>query len=450
MTDPRHDDTRPTAAGLDALLEARRRRYRQFGIDDRLIDQAEILEADLAEAFRRTDLIGSLNQMKVLEAFREARVSEAGFGGTTGYGYDDLGRRQIEEVYARAFGAEDALVRIQISSGTQAIALGLYGLLRPGDTMLSVTGDVYDTLEDVIGVGSGEAGQGSLKDYGIRYASIPFRDEAPDLEAIKETLTRDPSVALCFIQRSRGYSSRPALTIAAIAEIIRTIRAVRPDMQVMVDNCYGEFTETREPTEVGADLIAGSLIKNPGGGIAPGGGYVAGTRDAVAKAAARLTAPGIGAEVGPSLGMNRLLAQGFYMAPHAVSETLRGLDLAAALLTGEGVETMPRAGEPRSDIIQVLRFPDAARQIAFIQSIQAASPVDSYVTPVPAPMPGYAEDVIMAAGAFVQGSSLELSADGPVTEPWQAYLQGGILYEQIRFAVLMAAQRMTDAGPDAS
>lgn len=422
--------------------EARDRQYASWGIRPRLIAAGNTIDGSLQSAYERSDYIAGHNQLKVLRAFQEARVSEAGFGGTTGYGYDDLGRAQLEKVYAQAFGAEAALVRLQLSSGTHALAVGLFGVLRPGDRFLSLTGDVYDTLHDVIGDSEDKTDSGSLHDYGVSYEMIPLKDGRADLEEIETQLNQKPDVKLCFIQRSRGYSSRPALTIEDIAEIVEVVRSVRPEVIIMVDNCYGEFAELREPTEVGADLAAGSLIKNPGGGIAPTGGYLVGRKDIIDKAAARLTAPGIAGEVGATLGQTRLMAQGFYFAPHTVQETIKGLDFAAALMKDLGVETTPEAGTPRSDIIQVLRFGGEEEQIAFIQSIQAAAPVDSFVTPIPAPMPGYKSSVIMAAGAFIQGSSLELSADGPVAPPWQAYLQGGLVYDQVRLAALLAAERM--------
>lgn len=426
----------------NTMREARDAQYRSWSIRENLLDLGNRIDETLQSAYRRSAYMAGHNQLKVLRAFQEARVSEAGFGGTTGYGYDDLGRDQLETVYAAAFGAEAALVRMQISSGTHALAAGLFGVLRPGDRFISLTGDVYDTLHDVIGAEDDESDTGSLCDYGVAYETIPLKDGRADLDRIKERLGDAADVKLCFIQRSRGYSSRPALTISDIETVIEAVRSVRPEMIIMVDNCYGEFMEEKEPTEVGADLIAGSLIKNPGGGIAPTGGYLAGRRELVEKAAARLTAPGIGSEVGPTLGQTRLLAQGFYFAPHTVMETVKGLDFAAALMAELGVETTPGAGTVRSDIIQVLRFNGEAEMVAFVQSIQAAAPVDSFVTPVPAPMPGYRSSVIMAAGAFIQGSSLELSADGPVAPPWQAYLQGGLVYDQVRLAALLAAERM--------
>lgn len=417
--------------------------YIYWGISEQLVEECALVEQELTPQFTRLAKTREINQMRVLASLQEARISESGFGGTTGYGYDDQGRDRLEQAFAQAFGAEKALVRVSITTGTQAIAAALYGNLRPGDELLSLTGEPYDTLSEVIGLtGDDELpDSGSLQDFGVTYREIPLTDTGePDYDAVATAVGE--KTKMVFIQRSRGYSERPALLIQDIERLVDSVRRQSASVIIMVDNCYGEFTETREPCMVGVDLCAGSLIKNPGGGIAPGGGYIAGRSDLVERAAARLTAPGIGSHVGPSLGNNRLLTQGFFLAPHIVAESLKGLTLAAAMFEKEGLWTSPDAHEQRGDIIQTLRFPDAESLIAFCAGVQASAPVDSFVTPVPAPMPGYDSEVIMAAGAFVQGSSLELSADAPVRPPFQAYMQGGLVYEQVKLAVLRTVQSL--------
>lgn len=421
------------------------RAYAGFGISRETVEQSEVILAGLAPVFRAIDETRSINQLRVLRAFHTARLSESAFGGSTGYGYDDPGRAQIEAAYADVFGAEKALVRIQISAGTQAISMSLFGLLRPGDTLLSVTGRPYDTLTESIGWTQGDEPPpaGSLADWGVRYSEVDLLpDGAPDLAAIDAALVSRPKVV--FIQKSRGYTTRRSLLIDDIAAIVAVVRAVSPQTVVLVDNCYGEFVETREPCMVGADLVAGSLIKNPGGGICPSGGYVAGRADLVELVAARLTAPGLGSHVGPTLGFSRLIAQGFYLAPQIVAESLKGAVFAAELFRQAGFNTYPTATDLRGDLVQTVEFNDPDRLVAFCQAIQAASPVDSFVRPEPWAMPGYDSPVIMAAGAFVQGSSIELSADGPLKPPFPAYLQGGLNFESVRLACLLAVERMTD------
>lgn len=419
------------------------------GVSARTYARADQILTGLQPVFHRIDQIRAVNQLRVIRALQTARLAESSLGGTTGYGYDDSGRAQIEAAYAAAFGAEAALVRIQISSGTQALAMCLFSLLRPGDELLSVTGRPYDTLRETIGItepvppGHREAPapDGSLRDFGIHYREISLlSDGRPDLPAIRNAL--HDRTRMVFIQKSRGYTTRRSLLSDDIAAIVQAVRAAGSPAIIMVDNCYGEFVEAREPCMVGADLVAGSLIKNPGGGICPSGGYVAGRADLVEKAATRLTAPGLGSHVGPSLGFSRLIAQGFYLAPHIVAESLKGAAFAAALFAGAGFHTYPAADDRRGDIVQTLEFGRPEPLVAFCEAIQAASPVDSFVRPVPWAMPGYDSPVIMAAGAFVQGSSIELSADGPLKPPYPAYLQGGLCFENVQLACLLALEKM--------
>lgn len=418
--------------------------FAPFGIAAGTVLRSEAIIQELAPVFARIDRTRSINQLRVLQAFHAARLAESSLGGTTGYGYDDSGRHQIETAYAQVFGAEKALVRIQISAGTQALAICLYGLLRPGDTLLSVTGRPYDTLQATIGVtdDGSPAPEGSLVDLGVNYRELALQDDGdPDLAGIAEAL--DVRTKVVFIQKSRGYTTRRSLLIADIEQIVQTVRQHQPQAIVLVDNCYGEFVEDREPCMVGADLVAGSLIKNPGGGLCPSGGYVAGRADLVEKVAARLTAPGLGSHVGPTLGFSRLIAQGFYLAPQIVAESLKGAAFAAALFSQAGYKTYPAAEAVRGDLVQTLEFGNPDHLVTFCQAIQAASPVDSFVRPEPWAMPGYDSPVIMAAGAFVQGSSIELSADGPLKPPFPAYLQGGLNFETVRLACLLAYERLT-------
>lgn len=374
-----------------------------------------------------------LNQAKVLRAMQEAGVADTHFAGSTGYGYSDTGREKVEEVFARTFQAQAALVRVQFASGTHAIASGLFGALRPGDELIAA-GTPYDTLQEVI-----HRAPGSLQDWGISYREVPI-----DPSALREAVTAQTKVV--FIQRSRGYSLRPSLSVSAIGELIGAVRQANPHAICLVDNCYGEFVETQEPLEVGADLICGSLIKNPGGGIAPTGGYVAGRRDLVQAAAARLTAPGIGGEVGANLGVNRLFLQGFFLAPHVTGEALRGAIFTAAFFSRLGFTVSPGAAEARTDLIQAVELGGPDRLAAFCQAVQAASPVDAHVRPEPWAMPGYDDPVIMAAGTFIQGSSIELSADGPMRAPYAAYFQGGLTREHVLCAALRAAHTLAQKG----
>ena len=405
---------------------------------------AERAEAKLLARFHEIGVTAEQNTRRVMEAFQNHRVSEACFAGTTGYGYDDLGRETLDRIYAEVFGTESALVRIQFVNGTHALTAAMFALAGPGQKILSLTGTPYDTLRTAIGI-SGD-GYGSLRYYGIGYGQVELGpDGGPDYEAIAKAV-RDENVAGVMIQRSRGYEDRRALTVAEIGKIVETVKRVNPAVAVMVDNCYGEFTDTQEPGHVGADLVVGSLIKNPGGGIAPTGAYIAGKRELVERAAARLTTPGIGGECGSSLGNNRLLFQGFFMAPHTVAQALKTACFCAAMMEELGVESSPGALEKRSDIIQMVRLGSPENMKRFCLGIQAGAPVDSYVTPEPWAMPGYDCPVIMAAGAFIQGSSIELSADGPMRAPYIAYMQGGLTYESGKLGIMMAVSAMLDKG----
>ncbi len=396
-------------------------------------------ERGLAGRFEEIDAVARENTRRVLETFQEQRVSEPCFAGTTGYGYDDLGRETLDKVWARVFGAESALVRVNFVNGTHAIASALFAAVRPGDTLLSVMGAPYDTLRTAIGI-SGSA-HGSLREYGVAYAQVDTLDGGPDLDAIVRA-AREIRPAAALVQRSRGYDSRRALTVDEIGGIIRAIKSASPDTAVVVDNCYGEFTDTVEPTMVGADLIAGSLIKNPGGGLAPSGGYIAGRADLVERAAGRLTVPGIGGECGATFGLNRSLYQGLFLAPHTTAQALKTAALCAAMLERLGYETFPASGEFRSDIIQTVVLRTGENLLKFCRGIQSGSPVDSFVTPEAWQMPGYEDQVVMAAGAFIQGSSIELSCDGPMREPYLAFLQGGLTYEAGRLGVMAAVAEM--------
>ncbi len=401
-------------------------------ISDKIRGLAASVERGCADEFARIDRIAEVNTEKVMEAFRAERVSDSFFAGTTGYGYNDRGREALDAVYARIFGAPSALVRIGFANGTHAIAAALYAAVGPGDTLLSITGAPYDTLRGVIG-----PDRGSLEWYGVKYEETQISDDGePDLGGIAEKAPRAKAV---FIQRSRGYTSRRAYTTDEIGRLIAAVRQVNPDAAIIVDNCYGEFVCETEPTQVGADLIAGSLIKNPGGGLAPTGGYVAGREDLVEAAAERLTVPGIGGEVGATLGQSRLLFQGLFMAPHVVAQAVKTAAFAARLFSELGFDVSPGPGEARGDIIQTLRFGDPEKLKKFCLGVQQGAPVDSFVTPEPWPMPGYDCDVIMAAGAFVQGASIELSADAPMRDPYIAYLQGGLTYESGKLGIMRAA-----------
>ncbi len=416
--------------------------YNTENISPRVRRLAEETEQRLAERFAAFDRVAQANTERVLQAFREQRVSDSIFGGTTGYGYDDPGREALEKIYAQVFGAESALVRLTFVNGTHAISAALFGCLKPGDTLLAATGVPYDTLQGVIGITGDHFG--SLKMYGIDYAQVELTPEgAPDLPAIAEAV-RKYSPACVEVQRSRGYARRPALSPEQIGEIVKTVKSVKPDAVVVVDNCYGEFCQTIEPCHTGADLIVGSLIKNPGGGLAPMGGYIAGRTELVERAANRMTTPGIGGECGATLGQNRMLLQGFLMAPHVVAQALKTAALCAGMLESLGYASSPNSMEDRNDIIQMVELGSAERLVAFCGGIQKGSPVDAFVRPVAAPMPGYEAEVVMAAGTFIQGSSIELSCDGPLREPYIAYLQGGLTYEMGRIGVMMAISDMLE------
>lgn len=394
---------------------------------------------ELTEEFARIDAIAQDNTQRVLEAFQDHRVAECYFAGTTGYGYDDQGRDKLDEIYAQLFGTEAALVRIQFVNGTHAIACALFGALKAGDVLVSAVGAPYDTMLGAIGVV--DKGPGSLKDYGVEYRQVDLVDDKPDLPGMANAV-RDPRVKAVLIQRSRGYATRASLSVAEIGEMCRVIKEANPNVAILVDNCYGEFVETLEPTHVGADLVVGSLIKNPGGGLAPTGGYIAGRRDLVEGASMRLTVPGIGGECGCTLGQNRLLYQGLFLAPHTVAQAVKTAVFAAKVMELLGYETDPKSSDVRHDIIQMIhmRQPEALKK--FCKGIQFGAPVDSYVTPEPWDMPGYDSQVIMAAGAFVQGASIELSADAPMREPYTVYLQGGLTFESGKLGVLLAVQEL--------
>ena len=416
--------------------------YKQIGISDEVLAMGAACEKKLARRFERIDRIAEENQLKVLAAFQKARVSEECFFGTTGYGYNDRGRDTLEAVYAEAFGAKAALVRPQIACGTHALAVALAGNTRPGDQILSPVGRPYDTLEEVIGI---RPAKGSLAEYGISYDEVALLpDGGFDFEGIRRKLNE--KTRLVTIQRSRGYAARPTLSVARIGELIAFIKDIKPDVICMVDNCYGEFVELEEPASVGADLMVGSLIKNPGGGLAPIGGYIVGEQEYVENAAIRLTSPGLGKEVGASLEVLRSLYQGFFMAPTVVAAAEKGAIFAATLFEELGFVVRPTAAEERFDIIQAIEFGTKEGLVAFCEGIQAAAPVDSFVSPVPWDMPGYDDPVIMAAGAFVAGASIELSCDGPLREPFAAYFQGGLTYAHAKCGILLGLQRVMDAG----
>ncbi|MCL2217790.1 MAG: methionine gamma-lyase family protein [Defluviitaleaceae bacterium] len=411
-----------------------------MGISPQVANFVAETEASLTAQFSKADEIAAVNQLKILKAMQQSRLSDTFFNGSTGYGYNDEGREALEEIFTRIFKAEAALVRPQLVSGTHALAAALFGNLRPGDTLLSPVGRPYDTLEAVIGI---RPEAGSLAEYGISYREAGLTPDGKfDYDVIHEALNESPKMAT--IQRSKGYSWRPSFTVEEIRELIQCIRARSPHTIILVDNCYGEFVQADEPVE--ADLLAGSLIKNPGGGIAPGGGYVVGKREFVENAARRLTAPGLGGAVGPMLGMTRTLTQGLFMAPQAVSSAVKGAILAAAVFSRLGFDVNPLADAPRSDIVQAIKLNAPEKVLAFCWGIQKAAPVDSFVTPEPAPMPGYAHGVIMAGGTFIQGSSIELSADAPMREPYIVYFQGGLTAPHSFAGVVFALDAMFKKG----
>ncbi len=409
-----------------------------YGLDDEIFNLSQEVMDDIKYKFDEIKKVREYNQYKVLKAMQKANLSDSHFNWTTGYGYNDVGREKIEEIYSDVFGAEDALVRSIIVNGTHALTLCLQGIVRPGDEILSVTGKPYDTLEGVIGI---REEKGSLKEFGVTYNQVDFLEDGNvDLEGIKEKI--NDKTKLVMIQRSKGYSWRKSLTIADIKEAIDVIKSIKPEVIVMVDNCYGEFIETQEPTEVGADIMAGSLIKNPGGGLALTGGYIAGKKELVELISYRLTSPGIGKECGLTFGTSRSVLQGFFMAPYIVSQAVMGAIFCARAFEKMGYEVLPKSNDVRSDIIQIVRLKDAKEVIAFCQGIQAAAPVDSYVKPEPWAMPGYDDEVIMAAGAFIQGSSIELSADAPIRPPYNVYFQGGLTFDHSKIGTLKAIQYM--------
>lgn len=400
-------------------------------------------EARVKPFFERIDETAEFNQYRVLESFKKHKVSDFHFNPTTGYGYDDIGRDTLESIYADVFGAELALCRPQIISGTHAIGIALFGVLLPGDELLYITGKPYDTLEEIVGI-RGD-GRGSLKELGVHYDTVELKERREiDIDRVLERIR--PETKLVGIQRSKGYANRRSIPVDEIKVAIERIKAEHPHVYVFVDNCYGEFVETIEPTHVGADLMAGSLIKNPGGGLAKTGGYIAGKKELIERCSFRMTTPGIGSEAGPSLYSLQEMYQGFYMAPHTVAQALKGAHLTASLLSLIGFETDPHYTTPRTDLIQSVTFRDRDKMIAFCQSIQMASPVNAHALPVPAYMPGYEDDVIMAAGTFIQGSSIELSADGPLREPYTAYVQGGLTYAHVKVALMLALSQLHGKG----
>ena len=415
-----------------------------FNIDENLLNLDKAALEKSQKQFQRIDEITEYCQLKVLSAFINNGVSESAMAGSTGYGYDDRGRETLEKIMAECMGAEDALMRHTFASGTHTLTVALFGVLRPGDKVLVLTGRPYDTITGVFGIDS--VTDGSLADFGVEYAQVDLLpDGTPDFEGIRNALKAD-NYKMAYIQRSRGYSTRPSLTIDVIEKMISIVREVSEESIVMVDNCYGEFVEKKEPCDVGADLIAGSLIKNPGGGIAPTGGYIAGKKELVEKCAARMTCPGVGREVGATLGHSRELYLGLFSAPHVVGEALKTAIYTAALFELLGFDVTPKSDEIRGDIIQCVILGSREGMIAFCQGMQSGAPVDSFVVPEPWDMPGYTDPVIMAAGAFTLGASIELSADGPLREPFAAWMQGGLNFHSAKAGVLLAAQKMLEKG----
>lgn len=405
-----------------------------------LIEKAE---EKISLIHRKIDRVIEENQYKVLRSFQEHQVGEIHFTPSTGYGYNDLGRETLEKIYADVFGGEAALVRQQIVSGTHAIAISLFSVLRPGDELLYITGKPYDTLEEVVGIRGN--GSGSLKEFGISYNAVPLMENGKvDFEAVSQAM--EPNTKVIGIQRSKGYDDRPSFTIKEIEEMIRFVKEIDPQVIVFVDNCYGEFVETLEPCNVGADLMAGSLIKNPGGGLVKSGGYIVGKEKLVEACSYRMTSPGLGAESGASLYTLLEMYQGFFLAPHVTGQAVKGAVFTSAFLELLGLQTTPKWDDFRTDLIQAVQFTNADMMIEFCQAIQAASPVDSYVMPFPSEMPGYNDQVIMAAGAFIQGSSIELSADGPIRPPYSAYVQGGLTYAHVKIAIASAVDRLMEKG----
>lgn len=413
-----------------------------FNIDEKILNASDKALEKAKDQFKIIDEITEYNQQKVLSAFIKHDVSESHFASTTGYGYGDRGRETLDKIWADVFGAEDALVRHNFTCGTHTLSTALFGVLRPGDKMLAVTGTPYDTIHSVIGL-SGE-GMGSLKDFGILYDEVKLKNGRLDYEAIEKAV--DDSVTMVYIQRSRGYELRPSLLISEIEKVVKLAKSKNPNVIVMVDNCYGEFVQKLEPCDVGADLTAGSLIKNAGGGMARTGGYIAGRKDLVEKCAYRLTTPGLGKEVGATLGMNRELYMGLFYAPHTVGEALKSAVYISALYGGFGFDTTPAYDAERGDIVQSLGLGNEERLVAFCKGVQSGSPIDSFLSPEPWDMPGYDSKVVMAAGAFTMGSSIELSADAPIREPYYAWIQGGLTFHSAKLCALLAAQKMLEGG----
>ena len=424
---------------MDNLNKEIQKQYERMGINSDVLNISDEIINDLSQRFQKIDKIAEYNHLKVVSAFQKNKVAEEHFNTTTGYGYNDIGRDTLEKVYADVFHTEDALVRPQITCGTHALGLALSANLRPGDKLMYISGKPYDTLEEVIGI---RPSKGSLAEYGVKYDQVDLLENGEfDLEGIKNKLD---GVTLIGIQRSKGYATRPTLSVEKIGNVIKFIKDIKPEIKIMVDNCYGEFVETIEPSDVGADMIVGSLIKNPGGGLAPIGGYICGTKDCVENCSYRLTTPGLGKEVGANLGVMSLLYQGLFLAPTVVASALKGAIFAANLFEKYNFNVIPNGTESRHDIIQAIEFGKPECVIAFCKGIQAAAPVDSHLTPEPWDMPGYDAPVIMAAGAFVSGSSIELSADGPIKPPYAVYFQGGLTWQHAKLGILKAFQNMVD------
>ena len=410
--------------------------YKEFGIKSEILELSKKVEKEIQPQFEKIEQIKELNSLKVLEAFQYCRLSEMHLHSSTGYGIDEIGRNKIEEIYARIFRTEDALVRAQLISGTHALAITLFGLLRPGDTLLSISGAPYDTLQTIIGI-SKEKSRSSLKEFGVKYEQIDLINDNFDIKTIQDRVAKH-DIKLIEIQRSKGYSTRKSLTIDKIEKVIKAIREVNKDVIIMVDNCYGEFVEEKEPTEVGADIIVGSLMKNLGAGIATSGAYIAGKKGLIELCAERLTAPGIGKEIGPSLNQNTAFIKGLFFAPSVVASSVKTAVFASKILEELGYKVSPKFDEPRADIVQTIEFGDAEKLIKFCQGIQMGSPIDSDVIPEPGDMGGYDDKVIMAAGTFTEGSTIELSCDGPIRAPYIAYMQGGLTYEYGKLGILKA------------
>lgn len=414
---------------------------KEFGISEQILHIIGVAEKEVKDIFLGLDYIMEYNQYKVLHAFQKNRISDMHFGWNTGYGYNDIGREALEKVYSNIFGTDSALVRPIIVNGTHALTLTLTGILRPGDELIYCTGNPYDTLEEVIGIR--EEGKGSLKEFGIQYKQIELKsDGSIDLEALRAAIS--PKTKMACVQRATGYSWRKAITIEEIQEWTTFVKSIRPDIICMADNCYGEFLETKEPTEVGVDVAAGSLIKNPGGGLALTGGYIVGRSDLIESISYRMTSPGIGSECGLTFGQTRTMLQGLFMAPKTVNGAIKGAVLCSKVFQNLGFEVCPKPEEKRSDIIESVKLENPEAVIAFCEGIQAAAPIDSHVKPIPWEMPGYEDPVIMAAGAFIQGSSIELSADAPIRPPYIVYFQGGLTYEHSKFGVIKALQALYD------